>query len=129
MGAFECDSIGSNKISLNQIGIFFQKTINIKEIHNSEKSDPIRYNLIEEYNQLKIKSRNKEFFYYSSECKIISDFIPFEQEKENFIKWVKILYDINNIKEFNITQTRKIDSDEFFKKIWKRLFLIIKNIF
>ena len=129
MGAFECDSIGSNKISLNQIGIFFQKTINIKEIHNSEKSDSIRYNLIEEYNQLKIKSRNKEFFYYSSECKIISDFIPFEQEKEIFIKWVKILYDINNTKEFNITQTRKIDSDEFFKKNLEKAFLNNKKYF
>ena len=129
MGAFECDSIGSNKISLAQIGIFFQKTINIKEIHNSEKSDSIRYNLIEEYNQLKIKSRNKEFFYYSSECKIISDFIPFEQEKEIFIKWVKILYDINNTKEFNITQTRKIDSDEFFKKNLEKAFLNNKKYF
>ena len=129
MGAFECDSIGNNKISLAQIGIFFQKTLNIKEIHNSEKSDSIRYNLIEEYNQLKIKSRNKEFFYYSSECKIISDFIPFEQEKEIFIKWVKILYDINNIKEFNITQTRKIDSDEFFKKNLEKAFLNNKKYF
>ena len=129
MGAFECDSIGSNKISLAQIGIFFQKTINIKEIHNSEKSDSIRYNLIEEYNQLKIKSRNKEFFYYSSECKIISDFIPFEKEKEIFIKWVKILYDINNTKEFNITQTRKIDSDEFFKKNLEKAFLNNKKYF
>ena len=129
MGAFECDSIWSNKISLYQIRIFFQKTINIKEIHNSEKSDSIRYNLIEEYNQLKIKSRNKEFFYYSSECKIISDFIPFEQEKEIFIKWVKILYDINNIKEFNITQTRKIDSDEFFKKNLEKAFLNNKKYF
>ena len=129
MGAFECDSIGSNKISLAQIGIFFQKTINIKEIHNSEKSDSIRYNLIEEYNQLKIKSRNKEFFYYSSECKIISDFIPFEQEKEIFIKWVKILYDINNTKEFNITQTRKIDSNEFFKKNLEKAFLNNKKYF
>ena len=129
MGAFECDSIGNNKISLAQIGIFFQKTLNIKEIHNSEKSDSIRYNLIEEYNQLKIKSRNKEFFYYSSECKIISDFIPFEKEKEIFIKWVKILYDINNTKEFNITQTRKIDSDEFFKKNLEKAFLNNKKYF
>ena len=80
MGAFECDSIGNCKIPLEQIGILFQKTINIKEIQNSDKSDSIRYNLIEEYHQLIIKSRNKEFFYYSKDCKCISNFIPFEQE-------------------------------------------------
>ena len=28
MGAFECDSIGGSKISLDQIGILFQNTIN-----------------------------------------------------------------------------------------------------
>ena len=129
MGAFECDSIGSHKISLDQMGIFFKKTIDIKEIPNNEKSDSIRYNLIEEYQQLKIKSRNTEFFYYSKDNKIISDFIPFEQEKEIFIKWVKILYDINNIKEFSITQTRKIDNDKYFHKNLEKAFATNKKYF
>jgi len=129
MGAFECDSIGGSKISLDQIGILFQNTINIKEIPNNEKSDSIRYNLIEEYQKLKIKSRNKEFFYYPEGCKIISDFIPFEQETQIFIKWVKILYDINNIKEFSIYEAKKIDSDDFFKNNLEKAFITNKKYF
>ena len=53
MGAFECESIYNNKISLEQIGKLFQRTINVKEIPNQEKPFSLRYNLIEEYNKIK----------------------------------------------------------------------------
>ena len=129
MGVLECDTIGNCKISLDQIGIFFQKTISIKGLQNNEKFFSIRYNLIEEYQKLKIKSRNNQFFYYVKDCKCISDFTPFEQEKEIFIKWVKILYDIHNIKEFNYIQTRKIDNDKFFQKNLEKTFLNNKKYF
>jgi hypothetical protein len=68
MGSFECSSIINNKISLEQIGILLEKTINIKEIPNNEKPFSLKYNLYEEYNQLKRKSRNNTFFYYSKKC-------------------------------------------------------------
>ena len=83
MGAFECESISSNKISLEQLGILFQKTINIKEIPNQERPFSLIYNLIEEFNKLKLKCQNKkEFFTCSTKCRCISDFIHMEQEKE-----------------------------------------------
>lgn len=129
MGSFECSSIINNKISLEQIGILLEKTINIKEIPNNEKPFSLKYNLYEEYNQLKRKSKNNTFFYYSKKCKCISSFIPFEQEKDTFIKWVKILYDFNNINEFKIGQTQKIFIDKYFQKNLEKNFFNHKKYF
>ena len=130
MGAFECESISSFRISLEQIGKLFQRTINVKEIPNQEKPFSLRYNLIEEYNKIKLKSKNiSEIFIYSKKCRCISDFTTLEQEKEIFIKWVKVLYDFNNIKDFNENKIQKITSDKIFFKNLEKAYITNKKPF
>ena len=130
MGILECDSIPGNKISLSQIGVLFQKTINIKELPDQEKSFSLLYNLIEEFNRLKSKSNNKnKYFICSKKCKCISDFTLFEHEKEIFIEWVKILYDLNNINDFEENKIQKMTNDEIFLINLEKAFITRKKSF
>jgi len=130
MGAFECESIYNNKISLEQIGKLFQRTINVKEIPNQEKPFSLRYNLIEEYNKIKLRSKNiNEIFICSKKYRCISDFTSLEQEKDIFIKWVKVLYDFNNIKDFRENNMHKIPDDKIFLKNLEKAFTTRKKPF
>ena len=116
MGAYNCDSLINNKVSFTQIETLFQKTINSKEISNSEKSISIQYNLLEEYNYLKEKENfNKEFLQISKKYKIISGFMPLIKEKEIFIKWIKILYNFENLNDFKMKKKQKISNNKIFQ--------------
>ena len=129
MGGFECSSISCSRISLEELGKLLQKTINIKEISEQVKPFSFRYNLIEEYNKIKLRANknNTENFSYSKTYKYISDFRPLELEKEIFIKWVKILYDFQNLKEFQEIKIQKFQDDNFFLKNLEKAFNIFKK--
>ena len=101
MGAYNCNSLLKDKVSFSHIETLFQKTINSKEISNTEKSISIQYNLLEEFNYLKTKTNyQKEFFQISKKCKIISGFMPLVKEKEIFMNWIKIIYNLENFNDF-----------------------------
>ena len=131
MGGFECSSISCSRISLEELGKLLQKTINIKEISEQVKPFSFRYNLIEEYNKIKLRANknNTENFSYSKKYKYISDFRPLELEKEIFIKWVKILYDFQNLKEFQEIKIQKFQNDNFFLKNLEKAFNTRKKQF
>ena len=116
MGTINCESIINNKLSFEQIGLLFQKTINIKEIPTKDKYLSIQYNILEEYNYLKTKSSfNIEIFQVSKKCRNISSFIPLIKEKQIFIKWIKILYNFNNKNDFKKKKAQKIPNDKIFQ--------------
>ena len=96
-----CDTLINNKFSFEQIEIFLQKAISFKEISSEDKSISIQYNLLEEYNKLKLKSKLKQdILQFSKKYKIISGFIPLTKKREIFTKWIKILLNFDNISDF-----------------------------
>ena len=110
--------------------LLFQKTINQKEIPIKNQNSSIQYNILEEYNYLKSKSRfNKEIFQASKKCRNISGFIPLIKEKEIFIKWIKIIYGLENINEFKKQKRHKIPNDVIFKKNLENQFMMNRKDF
>ena len=130
MGAYNCDSLINNKLSFEQIDLFFKNTINQREIPIHDKNLSIQYNILEEYNYLKLKSRfNKEVFLASKKCRNISGFIPLAKEKEIFIKWIQILFNFENINEFKKKKRQKIPNDVIFKQNLENFYLINRKDF
>ena len=116
MGAYNCDSISKEKITFSHIETLFQKTINSKEMSNTDKSISIQYNLLEEFNYLKSKTNfNREIFQISKKCKIISGFMPLKKEKEIFIKWIKIIYNFQNFNDFKKKKKQKVPINKIFQ--------------
>ena len=130
MGVFECYSISNDKITLEQVGVLLRKTISIKEIPPQEKPFSLLSNLIEEYNYLCTKTKlNNECFSFSKKYKCISDFTPLQKEKEIFIKWVKILYDFEDLKDFKNKKFQKMTNDKIFIKNLEKAFFNKKKHF
>ena len=130
MGAYNCDSLINNKLSFTQIELLFKNTINQREKPIHDKNLSIQYNILEEYNYLKLKSRfNKEVFLASKKCRNISGFIPLTKEKEIFIKWIQILFDFENINEFKKQKRQKIPNDVIFKQNLENFFLTNRKDF
>ena len=129
MGA-NCDSLQNNKFSFEQIDMLFQKTLNLKDVSSSEKNISIQYNLLEEYNYIKTKSKlKKEILYCSRKCKILSGFFPLAKEKEILFKWIKILYNFEFIKDFKKKKRQSISNDKIFQKNLENGFLNNKKVF
>ena len=129
MGA-NCDSLKNNKCSFDQIEIFLQKSINLKEVSSSDKNISIQYNILEEYNYLKSKAKlKKEILHISRKCKIVSGFCSLYREKEILIKWIKLLYNIENIADFKKKMKQKIPVDEIFQKNLENSFTNDKKFF
>jgi hypothetical protein len=130
MGAYNCDTLRNDQLTFKQMELLFQKTINQKEIPIKNKNSSIQYNILEEYNYLKSKSRfNKEIFQASKKCRNISGFIPLIKEKEIFIKWIKIIYGLENINEFKKQKRHKIPNDVIFKQNLENQFMMNRKEF
>ena len=130
MGAYNCDSLINNKESFSQLKILFQKTINLKENSDIDKSESIQHNLLEEYNYLKTKSNfKKEIFQISKKCKIISGFQPLIKKKEIFINWIKILYNLECISDFKKKKKKKMSNNIIFQMNLEYAFLNNKKTF
>ena len=125
-----CDSLINNKSSFDQIEIFLRKAITLKEISSIDKSISIQYNLLEEYNDLKLKSKlKKEILQFSKKHKIISGFIPLTKKRENFTKWIKIMFNFDNINEYKRQKRQKISNNKIFQKNLENSYMKDKKSF
>ena len=125
-----CDALRNNKFSFEQIEFFLQKAITLKDISSEDKSISIQCNLLEEYNELKLKSKMKnEILQFSKRYKIISGFIPLIKKKEIFTKWIRILFNLDNINEFKRQKREKIPNNKIFQKNLESSFLKDKKPF
>ena len=125
-----CDTLINNKFSFEQIEIFLQKAISFKEISSEDKSISIQYNLLEEYNKLKLKSKLKQdILQFSKKYKIISGFIPLTKKREIFTKWIKILLNFDNISDFKRQKKQRIQNNKIFQKNLENAYLKDKKSF
>lgn len=127
----DCDRILNNKFSYKEIEMFLQNTISEKDNIIVDKSISIQYKLLEEYNHLKKKSNyNKEIFQsLKNGRRIISGFIPLSQEKELFTKWIKIIFNLENIKDFQKKKSQNIPNDNIFQNNLENRFINDKKLF
>ena len=125
-----CDTLINNKFSFEQIEIFLQKAISFKEISSEDKSISIQYNLLEEYNKLKSKSKLKQdILQFSKKYKIISGFIPLTKKRQIFTKWIKILLNFDNISDFKRQKKQRIQNNKIFQKNLENAYLKDKKSF
>ena len=125
-----CDTLINNKFSFEQIEIFLQKAISCKEISSEDKSISIQYNLLEEYNKLKSKSKLKQdILQFSKKYKIISGFIPLTKKRQIFTKWIKILFNFDNINDFKRKKKQRIQNNKIFQKNLENAYLKDKKSF
>ena len=130
MGAYNCDSARNRKLTFEQIELLFQNTLNLKEISNKDKNLSIQYNLSEEKNLLKFKSKNsEEDILISKKYKNISGFKPLAREKYIFEKWVKLIYNFYKVEDFKNKRKQNIPIDEIFQNNLENAFQTKKKYF
>ena len=130
MGALN-DFFSKDKNDFSKI----EEILKIVLFRNKNKSNNIEIlheiGLLKEYSYIKSNKSSNELISYSPKNKLIKNFIDISKLKENFIQWVKILFDISqedfdsvhnlNVKLENLKQN-PLNKSFFSKNLKKYLF-------
>ena len=110
-----CDKIINSRFSLEKL-----ERILSKGIENEDKSISIKYNLLKEIFSLKEKSKfTKEILKISKKNKIISAFIPLAQKKEILLKWIKIIFNFDDLVDYEDNNTQIYTNTILLKNVQK----------
>lgn len=98
MGLIHSEQLINQKISFESLDIIFKKTLKDKELNEKDRIFLEQLSLTDYYSSLKIKSKKNKQIYPASQqnIKIINSFLPLKLEKDVFIQWIQLLYNIND---------------------------------
>ena len=90
------DVFSQNKLSLKKFGEILSFLINISKNKNQNNKILNEIGLINEYAQVISDKEPNEIIYCSKKYKIVQNIKFLIKMRENFLKWVKYFFDINN---------------------------------
>ena len=106
MGAIS-DTLLGKKISLSEIEQILKILISQEKYKSQNNKVLQEIGLLKEFSYIKSNKSSNELIYYSKNNKTIKNYIKPSKINSNFIKWTKILFDINDL---------DLDSDHIFNQ-------------